>query len=130
MQFLGTVELLGLDEALAATLQSATRQAIEQTLEILRAEEAEQFATQGASFGQPWPPRKRPAPWPLLIKSGRLLGSLTDQGNPEHVEQILAGPGSQVTGLFGTTVPYAKFHHLGTRALPRRILLPATLEAS
>lgn len=123
----GTVALQGFDAALTGALAEASAQAIETAFEQLRAEEAEQFSTQGATFGQPWPPRKRPASWPLLDRTGRLLGSLTDVRNPEHVEQILAGPGSQLLGIFGTAVEYAPFHHLGTRKLPRRILLPEIL---
>ncbi len=111
----GTVALQGFDAALTGALAEASAQAIETAFEQLRAEEAEQFSTQGATFGQPWPPRKRPASWPLLDRTGRLLGSLTDVRNPEHL------------GIFGTAVEYAPFHHLGTRKLPRRILLPEIL---
>ena len=113
MTLLGTLALHGLDAALKGAIAAASAQAIQQTFEQLRAEEVMQFATEGDYFGHPWPPAKRPAAHPLMIASGRLLESLTSRDSPEHVEEILAGEGSQLTGLFGTKVPYARFHQHG-----------------
>lgn len=133
MLFLGSVTLTGFDEAAGAVIKDATGLGIENAFERLRAEAAAQFATQGSAFGSPWPPRNpdRSPGRPLLVLTGRLRGSWTDQENPEHVEEILAGPGSEVIGLFGTAVPYAGFHEFGTRRLPAKpVLTPQLLQGA
>lgn len=126
-----SAEISGLEnlgDALTQVLRDAQRQAIEEMFARLRAEERLQFAT--ADWFAAWPPRVKNAPWPLLQKTGWLRDSLSDQSHPLHVEQILAGEGSQVTGIFGTAVKYAQFINEGTRHLPPRQLLPDVLGQS
>jgi hypothetical protein len=121
--------LTGFDEAVTLVIADASREAIEQGFEELRAQEAQAFSD-GGWPGEPWPPRLHNVPWPLLVHTGRLRASLTDPAAPGHVEQILAGPEGQVTGIFGTTVHYAHFIHGGTRYMPARPLLPERLSAT
>jgi len=72
-----------------------------------------------SSFGgTPWAARKKPAPHPLLNKSGRLKRSVFAKssavGNGDHV----------VT--FGASAPYGDFHQGGTSKMPARPFLPLT----
>lgn len=65
----------------------------------------------GGLFGG-WPPRKKPYPWPIMYKTGKLYGAFTS-----------------TTTAFATDVgnqaSYFKYHQsLGARShLPRRVLL-------
>lgn len=75
---------------------------------------AENFGAGGLPAANgPWAPRVRPAPWPLMIRTGKLMSSLTS----------LFGPPNNI-GLteaeFGTRVEYAKFHQYGTSKMPKR----------
>lgn len=88
--------------------------ALEQAKKRLGAYNAANFAGQGALVGG-WAPRSlnTHAGWPLLIRTGELMGSLTAlDGPPNHI-----GPKS---ATFGTSVDYAKFHQRGTFSMPRR----------
>lgn len=65
--------------------------------------------------GIAWAPRKRNYPWPILIKTGHLKRSATDEGEPGHIEQI--GDRDAYTG---TDVPYAAYHQHGTSRMVAR----------
>lgn len=95
---------------------------------VVAAHNAKVFATQGAYGGHRWPPRKgysnktRPGRMtrrsnhhggPLLVRTGRLLRSLTRV--PLAVFRVMGR-----SAIFGTDVPYAKYHQFGTKWLPRR----------
>jgi hypothetical protein len=56
---------------------------------------------------------------PILIRSGRLYGSL-QEGGPEHIEEVLPDGIRKGTGVF-----YAAYHQAGGGRLPQReILVP------
>ncbi len=97
-------------------------------LDDLRATEALLFAQAGGFAGiAPWAPlsprtlaRKRGRSTRILVASGKLERSLTVPGaSGSHVRMI--GP---ATLAFGTRVPYAEYHQLGTRSMPARPVLP------
>jgi phage gpG-like protein len=79
---------------------------------LLQLANAENFTTGGLPSGG-WKPRKNPAPWPLMIRTGKLMSSLTS----------LFGPPNEInatSATFGTKVEYAKFHQYGTSRMPAR----------
>ena len=73
---------------------------------------AENFTTGGLPVGG-WAPRQEVAFWPLMIKTGELMGSLTSLTGPPNVIRPMSA-------TFGTAVEYAKFHQSGTRRMPSR----------
>lgn len=81
---------------------------------ILQRSHARQFSSKGGEFGDPWPPRKDSLPHPLMDKSGRLKRSLTTK-NADSVRNIRAD-----RIVYGSKVPYSKFHNQGTKNMPRR----------
>ena len=118
-----TTELTGFDQAWS----SAVAQGAAELGAQLRSAVADQFLTEGRAYGTPWLPRKARqrhlSNRPLLFRSGRLLGSLLDADDPEHIEEIEGD-----TFHFGSAVPYAAAHQWGTRNLPARpILTPEML---
>lgn len=125
MQLLGTIELEGLDTAIDRALDQARRFALTRAFDELRSRVAEQFLTQGTAYSTRWSERKAKTQTnrPLLVQTGRLLASLIDQNHPEHIEQILAGEGATLVGIFGTAVPYAHPLQFGTRYMPARPIL-------
>lgn len=127
--FTVSLELTGFDQAVALVIERAGRQALEAEATKLREAVRWQFLTEGEAYGTPWPARKRPAPGPLLRRTGRLFDSLTLSDHPEHVETIQSRPGGGAELLFGTRVQYAGFHQTGTRFLARRPLLTAAMLA-
>lgn len=124
MELLASIELQQLQGALDLALEEASRSALTAAFEELRSRVAEQFLTQGPAYGSRWANRQPPTgSRPLLVLTGRLLSSLVNRDDPEHIEQILAGPGSTLVGIFRTGVPYANPLHFGTRHMPGRPLL-------
>jgi phage gpG-like protein len=78
----------------------------------LRKANAENFSSSGLPVGK-WEPRRQPKPWPLMVRTGSLLRSLTS----------LFGPPNDIgatSATFGTKVEYAKFHQYGTSKMPAR----------
>jgi hypothetical protein len=69
--------------------------------------------------GKPWPPRKRPYPWPMLVRSGRMKAAV-----------LKAAAGASITGHTLTvrlTEPrYLVFHQRGTRHMARRRVVGIT----
>ena len=80
----------------------------------LRKANASNFAAGGLPAANgPWQPRREPKPWPLMIRTGKLLASLSSLfGPPNSVGMTEA--------VFGTRVEYAKFHQYGTTRMPAR----------
>lgn len=101
--------------------------------ELERANRAN-FASQGAASGKPWMPLDNEyARWklanhgalPILVVSGTLKDSLTRlRGAPNEIDKKSA--------VFGTNVPYAKFHQSGTSKMPQRkvVFVPPLFAAS
>ena len=74
---------------------------------------ASNFGAGGLPTGRKWEARSKPYPWPLMRRTGTLMGSLTSLfGPPNEVEDTHA--------VFGTEVEYAKFHQYGTTKMPAR----------
>lgn len=69
--------------------------------------------------GKPWPARKRPYPWPILDKSGRMRAAV-----------LAAAAKATVTGntltVRLTEPPYLIFHQKGTRRMARRRVVGVT----
>lgn len=64
---------------------------------------------------------------PLLILTGKMFQAATNVDDPGHLRHIA---GDEMTiGIKGTAVPYAIYHHTGTRRMPRRRVIYATPEA-
>lgn len=90
----------------------------------------EHFESQGARGGQTWKPlseaygkwkaKKYPGK-PILVRTERLKRSLTLGGSaPDQVAEF-----KPMMAIFGTAVPYAKYHHRGTaRLAQRRVFAP------
>jgi phage gpG-like protein len=113
--------------AVTAALTATARAALEEKAAQLRSRAHEQFLTEGAAYGNKWQERKRPAPWPILNRTGRLLLSFTHEGNPEHIEDYDFSNPNRPLLLFGSRVPYAGYHHRGTTHLPARPILTPDL---
>lgn len=81
----------------------------------------ERFATEGAYGGEKWAPlapstlaRKDPGKG-ILVDSGRLRASLTQETAPDSIRALL--PQSL---HWGSSVPYGVFHQKGTSRMPQR----------
>jgi phage gpG-like protein len=137
------LEIQGLENlatTLRALLRDATREAARQAAHDLKQRIAERYFSQGALHGNPWPPRssrrgnRRPAPTPdegrpLLVRTGRLRSSWTDEHSPDHIETLIEEADGRLVVEIGTRVPYAPFHEAGTgRIPPRPILTPQVLQ--
>lgn len=84
--------------------------------QVLQTANSANFTTGGLPSGSKWEPRTRPYPWPLMIRTGKLMSSLTNLfGPPNNVDNTSA--------KFGTNVEYAKFHQYGTTKMPKRKIL-------
>jgi phage gpG-like protein len=71
------------------------------------------FSSRGSLFGEPWKPRARNYPWPLLEKTGTMRNSFTDRLGPGYVEIM-------------NTSDYFKYHQSNkprSSGLPRRVML-------
>ena len=79
------------------------------------------FASQAAPDGTPWagwkrvPDQARGGPASKLLRdTDVLMASMTGQG-PDHVEDV-----TSVALIWGTAVPYGKYHQYGTAHVPAR----------
>lgn len=89
------------------------------------------FASEGAFEGRPKWKQLSPAYrlWkdinypgrPILVRTGRMRGSLTDPWHPDHVHDI--GPRAM---SIGTKVPHSIFHQRGTVKMPQRKVIELT----
>ena len=107
----------------AATLKDA-RPAWHRIVDLLLDEEAKQFDTEGGHASSGWTPL---APSTVAAKqalgldprilhaTGRLRESLTERGAPDQT--VILAPAFMV---FGSTVPYGKYHQTGGGRLPQR----------
>lgn len=124
--FTATLALTGLDEAVAASIQALTQEALAEAAAELRHRLVLQFESEGSAYGAPWLPRKashKNLPHrPLLFRTGRLKRSFTDRDSPDHVEQLETDT-DRPTLLFASPVLYATFHQWGTRRMPARPIL-------
>ena len=88
------------------------RPVLEYGRQRLRLANAENFGLGGLPSGG-WEPRKDAKPWPLMVRTGKLLASLTSLfGAPNNIDRMSAE--------FGTRIEYAKFHQYGTSRMPAR----------
>lgn len=106
------------DDAIAGlSAMKARAEALQPVFEYARAQlmkaNAENFALGGLPSGSKWKPRSQEYPWPLMVRTGKLLASLSSLfGEPNQVDATEA--------VFGTKVEYAKFHQYGTTKMPKR----------
>lgn len=84
----------------------------EKAKKLLEAAFAANFASGGSLVGG-WPPRQQPLGWPLMIRTGKLMGSLSNMEGPENYIHL-------TSAQFGTSVEYAEFHQYGTYRMPQR----------
>lgn len=80
------------------------------------------FVSQGSKSGKPWLPLDNEygrwklanhGPLPILVLTGKMKDSLTNlRGRPNEIDRKRA--------VFGTKIPYAKFHQYGTSKMPKR----------
>jgi phage gpG-like protein len=121
LELTATIELTGFTEAWRELLNLETQRISEELRQRIR----EQFLTEGAAYGQHWLERKRETRSsqgkPLLFRTGRLQRSFQQEG-PDHIEE---SDGTTLT--FGSRVPYAIFHQIGTRNMPARPILTPEL---
>lgn len=121
---IGFKELGDLVDGAADRMKNLSPAVAERVREATQAIVRENFETEGAASGHPWPPlkastvldrrRKGFPPRPILVRTGRLKRSATLPGS----ESVFRSTNDSVT--VGTSVSYARFHRTGTRHLPRR----------
>lgn len=99
--------------------------------DYMKREFAAQFASNGSRFGTPWAPLRPYTRWwkrthgypaNTLIRTGRLFRSLTQHRQPRKRMGSMA--------VYGTKVPYARFHQHGTRYMVSRKIINMTPELS
>lgn len=83
----------------------------------------ENFYNQQDDEGNLWKPRKDDLPHPLLIKTGKMFRAATNPGDAGHLYRDEGG--TLVVGVLGNVVPYAIYHHTGTRKMPARRVIYA-----
>jgi phage gpG-like protein len=120
LELTATIEFDGFTEAWRELLNLE----IHRISEELRRRIRDQFQTEGAAYGDHWLERKGETRSsknrPILFRTGRLKQSFLE--GPEHIEE---SDGTAL--LFGSRVPYAIFHQLGTRKMPARPILTPEL---
>ena len=118
--------------AVRSTIRDGARDIIQAEAARLRREVGHQFGTEGRFGGTPWPGRRSkphapPDTRPLLQRTGLLLASLTEEFHPAHVERLDVDARGIPYLVFGSRVQYATWHQFGTRRLPQRQMLTASM---
>jgi phage gpG-like protein len=112
-------ELLRLSHA-AADMRPAGKR----FMEYMRSVERSQFDSEGRTGSGGWAPLKpstvankaaRGLDPRILRATDRLRRSLTNKTSPDHIEEINAD-----SFVFGSRVPYGRYHQKGTRRMPQR----------
>jgi phage gpG-like protein len=102
----------------------AARPAFEAIADTLRGYEKRLFDSEGASGGRPWEPlaastvehkAKAGLDPRILHATHRLRRSLTDKGAAGHLEHA-----TNASLIFGSYVPYGRYHAHGSGSLPKR----------
>lgn len=83
----------------------------------------ENFFNQLDDKGYPWAPRKDSKPHPLLIKTGKMFDAATNTRSSNHFSDISGT--TLITGVSDSAVPYAKWHHNGTKKKDGSVRMPA-----
>lgn len=71
------------------------------------------FPAAGSNLDAPWVARKRSYPWPIFIKTGKMMGNW--EGKSEKQKLTIKNP-----------TDYAKYHHFGMYPQPVRLLVNST----
>ena len=88
----------------------------------------QQFTTEGGYAGVDWAPlsgnyarwKSQQAPGKTILRfRDRMYNSLTQQN---HADQVYRTEPQKME--WGTRVPYARFHQLGTHKMPKRVVMP------
>ena len=82
------------------------------------------YATDGASTGETWPPRKTSYPWPPLIKSAKMK-SLQLAASAGQVSKVGDETIFDYSGIVEVT-SYSGYHQSGTKNMPKRQTLNLT----
>lgn len=131
VQFEGQRELIGKFATWGANIQTM-RPAWEDVGNLLLLDFAQQFEAEGGYLGAGvapvWPPlapstiRDRLAkgygPGPKLVRTGQLMGSVTQRGANGNIFEL--GDNSVRAG---TSYPIARYHQYGTRKMPQRKMI-------
>lgn len=89
-------------------------EALERVLPNVREGIADNFAQSRSPDGIPWAPRKSGGDWPLLIKTGEMMRSVTTDGGNGFTDI------SPESLTIGSHVEYYGFHEDGTSRMPAR----------
>lgn len=123
------IEVFG-DEVISRTLLRVSkvddgRPAFRRMAAMLEKASLQRFESEGSFGGEPWAPlaestlRSKAArgygDQGILVASGRLRASLTQETAPDAIRQI-----TPTFMRWGSKVPYGVFHQQGTSRMPRR----------
>lgn len=78
---------------------------------IVQKAKEQQFSSAGSYLAERWAPRKGGGAWPLLNKTGKMKGSFKTKSKTN--DQM----------VYGSSSNYYKYHQLGTRKMPARVIL-------
>lgn len=81
------------------------------------------FYNQVDHTGAPWPPRQDSLPHPLLFKTAKMFSAAIEPAHSGH--KYMVEGGTVIIGIRGEVVPYAIYHHVGTRKMPQRRVIYA-----
>jgi len=110
-------------EAIAKQVNDDPVELLDSLVPILQAGEREIFLSEVSPGGMPWEELSpvtidRKGFSQILVHTGRLYESVvTPNGTPDTIWETSADPAYLI---FGTSVPYAKYHQTGTRRMPAR----------
>lgn len=99
---------------------------LERGLRMFAEDHRQMFAMQREpNDGPAWKPLapstvKRKGHDTILVETGRLKGSLTDERHSDGIREIFDNGLGGAGLVFGTDVPYAHFHMTGTSRMPAR----------
>ena len=110
-------------ERIAAQIDDDPTEILDSLVPIIQDGEREQFLSQVSPSGSSWEPLApvtvaRKGFSAILIDTGRLFESVTTPNGTRDTIWETSAAGSYL--VFGTDVPYARFHQTGTRKMPAR----------
>lgn len=97
------------------------RPAFRRIAPLLEAATLRRFESEGAYGGEKWAPlaastlARKPAGQGILVASGRLRASLTQETAADGIRQM-----TPQSFRWGSSVPYGRFHQAGTSRMPQR----------
>lgn len=107
-----------LDEFIHDFEEADLREAFDAVHDVITSGFEQNFFNQVDHTGAAWPPRVDNLPHPLLIKTGKMFSAAVNKNDGGHKYEISGK--TIIIGIRGESVPYAIYHHTGTRKMPRR----------